>query len=999
MDPSPTAPSAESTAADMEVLVVVLAFAEGVHLDACLASLREQTHAKTTFALVGTAETLAAKPAGAFKDARIEAESAPAICAAANGLADQWEHFDLVVFVRDDVRLAPDAVDQACLAVGETLAGAVGGKVYAADGEDLLVEAGMSADRFGVPFSRLEGFELDQSQYDVRRQTLYSSFAFLAVRGPLLAAVGGFDTVMRGPGNDLDLCWRIRIAGEDIVYTPGVRVWRTAEPRDSEEIRDLAGRNRVWMVAKNYGPLRALLFSVEGVLLALAAALAAMVQGRGEEARHAFSAHGWAIASLRTLLRDRRGTQRLRTVRDGAVVKFMLGATARFRTRSDVREAEGGGGLGRAVANLVRALGGRWLIVAALLVLFLLLAGRHLLTGPLPAFGRLGPPDQSALDYVRSLSGHWQNVSVGSPSPSSPILFLSGLAGFLALGSVQLAQRILLVLGVAAAAWSCARSLRPLLGHTASRVSAAVVYALGPLLWNALADGDLGVVALAVLLPPIARRLACVGGLPAYEDGAPLMRRKLELVALTALACAAEPATIWVVFVVLGGWAAGSVLAGGAHRSVLALWAGVQALAGAFVLLLPWSFSLLQGDGAARAFAAAPTEIPFLDLIRFDTGRFGGTVLAFGLLALALLPLLLARNDQLAWAIRWWGTAIVAFFVTWMVGLGFLPALGRANVLVLPAAFAFAVLAGLGVEAIRRNLPEFQVGVQQPLSVILVLLGVAGLVSPLAAVPAGRFGQPETDWRASLSWQFDLAADEGPFVTVFLGASVPGDPIPIGDDLYISTAAPGGPSLQDLWMPRTTDGAARLADDMALTAAGRVPFAGRLLAAYSVRYIAVGRGEDELVRTLTDALDLTLQQEDDSGILFENKSWRPQVAGTESEVSAASRSPAEEASTPPPPASSGWEFDPPSTWKGKTDTHVRARVTYDGSFRLETDGEEIEPEKAGGWAMQFATAPDQDARLVLDAGPLRTIVVVIIALVWIVTLGGMIGLRSSDDQQ
>lgn len=983
----------------MEVLVVVLALGGGTHLDRALESLRAQTHTKTTFAIVGTHETLATKAAATFKNARVEAEDPTRICEAANSLADQWGSFDLVVFTRDDVRFAPDAIDRACDAVRETLVAAVGAKVYAAETEDVLVEVGMSADRFGVPFSRLEGAELDQAQYDVRRQTLYSSFAFLAVRGPVLDAVGGFDPALRGAGNDLDLCWRIRLSGEDVLVSPDIRVWQIAEPEEDEESVRLAQRNRVWMVAKNYGPLRALLFSVEGLSFALASALAAVASGRAGDSRKAFAAHGWVISRVPTLLRDRRATQRLRGVRDRTVVRFMLGATARIRLRSDLREAEGTGGFTQAVVNILRVLGGRWLAIPILLGLFLLLAGRHLLTGPLPSFGRLGPPDQAALDYVRSLAAHWQDVSVGSASPSPPGLFVSGIAGLVALGSVQLAQRVLLILGLLVAAWTCARSLRPLVSHTSGRVAAALVYVLGPLLWNALANGDMGAVTLAVLLPPIALRFAYLSGHPGVEDDKPQLRRKLELAVLLALATALEPAAIWPVATILAGWAVGSVVVGGAHRSALTMWYGVQAIGGAFVLLLPWSFSLLFGDAAARAFAAAPTEIPFLDLIRFDTGRFGATPLAFGLVALALLPLLLAQEDRFAWATRWWGVAAVSFFVTWLVGLGLLPALGRAEVLLLPAGLAFAFLSGIGVEAIRRNLPEFQVGIHQPLSVVLVVLGVAGLVSPLAALPGGRLGQPpDTDWRSTLAWQVALAEEEGPFLTVFVGPSVPGDPQPIGNDLYLSVAWPGGPSLQELWFPRTTTGGAELKDAVELAVQGAVPYVGRLLSPFSVRYVAVPEGEPELVETLSASLDLTLEQEDLTGTVFQNRSWRPQVAAADVEAPGGRIRDTTRAGAPPAESGPGWLLSPPSTWEGKTGPFVRAGVTFDGSFRLETDGESVEPADADGWAMQFETSPDRNGKLVLDAGPVRPVLVVLVALMWIVTAGAIIGLGRTRER-
>lgn len=987
----------ERRVADMRALVVVLATGEGRHLERCVASLRRQTHEAITVACVGTRDVLALPAARAFGEAHVVADDVADICPAANGLGSRWGAFDVVVFIRDDVELAPDAVAQACEGLEASAAGAVGGKVYSADNRELLAEVGMSADRFGTPFSRLEGFELDQAQHDLRRQTLYVSFAFLAIRGPLLEAIGGFDPCMRGRGSDLDLCWRLRLTGEDVVFIPGVRSYMLCEAESDGDGKRRAQRNQLWMVAKNYGPLRAIRFSAEAVLLGLVAALAALAAGRPADARANLAGPGWVFVHLGALWRQRRATQRIRHVRDRSIVRYMLGATARLRLRADIREAQGAGGVAQAAENIAGALGGRWLFVALFMVVFVLLAGRSLLSGPLPAFGRLGPPDMGAAGYLGSVFTPWRDVALGSGAPQPPALFLSGLAGFVALGSVVLAQRILLLFGLCAAAFTCARSLRPMLTFTASRVVAAVVYAFGPLWWNALAHGDLGAVFLAILLPSIAVRFAFLARLAGYGDRKAPMARKCELVLLIAIATASEPAALWPISVMLVGWCVGSILVGGAHRCALVLWDAMQILAGVFVLLLPWSFSLLFGDAALRAFAATPQEIPFFDVIRFNTGRFGAGVLPYGLLILGLLPLVLARGERFAWAARWWAVAILSFFCTWLVGLGFLPSIGRPEVLLASAGLAIAALAGIGVEAIHRDLPELSAGTRQPLSVVLLVVGVVGLLAPLAALPEGRFGQPNVDWRSSLSWQGDAAADDGPFLTVFVGRDVPGDPSRVAGDLDMSIAWPGGPALEDLWMPATTEGARGLEDAVKLVVQGRVPNAGRLLAAYAVRYIAVPHSDVSVSDTLSDALDLRVLQDDAQGIVFENQAWQPMVAGTSAKLPGGTQTPEQLVVSRPPAVEAAWKQAGADSWKGKTAEWLRAQVTFDERFRLQTgaggETRSAKPERSVGWAMQFESAADQSAKLSLDAGPWRAIVVILAMFAWLAVFVVMIRSR------
>src|SRR6185503_13030530 len=98
--------------------------------------------------------------------------------------------------------------------------GVVGPKVLDSEEPRVLSEIGLSTDRFGYPYSPLEEGEIDQGQYDRIREVLYvSSCAMLISRGTL-ERIGKPDERLSPAQDDLDFCWRAKLAGFRVLMTP-----------------------------------------------------------------------------------------------------------------------------------------------------------------------------------------------------------------------------------------------------------------------------------------------------------------------------------------------------------------------------------------------------------------------------------------------------------------------------------------------------------------------------------------------------------------------------------------------------------------------------------------------------------------------------------------------------------------------------------------------------------------------------------------------------------
>ena len=98
--------------------------------------------------------------------------------------------------------------------------GVVGPKIVDWDEPRVLREVGRSTDRFGHPYTPLQDGELDQGQYDRVLEVLFVSSCAMLVSREAWQRTGLFDERFAGHHDDLDFCWRARLAGFRVLMTP-----------------------------------------------------------------------------------------------------------------------------------------------------------------------------------------------------------------------------------------------------------------------------------------------------------------------------------------------------------------------------------------------------------------------------------------------------------------------------------------------------------------------------------------------------------------------------------------------------------------------------------------------------------------------------------------------------------------------------------------------------------------------------------------------------------
>ncbi len=156
--------------------------------------------------------------------------------------------------------------------------------------------AGGYIDKYGYPYCRgriLSRLEEDAGQYDRTAEVDWASGACLVIRASDYEKAGGLDPGFFAHHEEIDLCWRLRIAGKRIYCLPESKVWHVGGatlPQGNPRKTYLNYRNNLTMIYKNAPEGR-----VAGILrvrrlLDCVSALRSLLSGRFREAGAVFRA-------------------------------------------------------------------------------------------------------------------------------------------------------------------------------------------------------------------------------------------------------------------------------------------------------------------------------------------------------------------------------------------------------------------------------------------------------------------------------------------------------------------------------------------------------------------------------------------------------------------------------------------------------------------------------------------------------------------------------------
>lgn len=813
---------------------------------------------------------------------------------------------DLLLFLHDDTVLDDTCIESmvARMQAEETTA-IVGPKIVAWDEPARLEEVGMAADRFGYPYKGLEEGEIDLGQHDVPAEVFFVSSTCMLMRPEVFRELRGFDSRMRVFAEDLDLCWRARLAGHQVRVEPLARVRHAIALAKGERRspfvppRYFIRRNRLRTVAKNASTIRLVALIPQFMLLTLAEMLGFIVLRQPGEIFNLARAVGWNLLSLPQTLSERARVQRMRRIPDRRLRRYTVRQSKRLHFYVEHQAGRLEEAWGRRAELLAvgtkeaRALGARlkgWPAVVGIAALIGLLLGlRYFLWGPSAAIGELLPYPERATGLWRAFVSPWRAAGLGEPGSAPPAFALLGSVPFttLGLGSPQK----LLVLGLIVVSFIGVYRLVADLVDRPARYAAGLVYALGGVGYASMRAGELSALVFGAVAPFVVLFVVRLTGW-VRPPGWSRSRAVARLGFASAISAAFVPGSL-----VLYGLVA-AVLAGARatfDRTAKAT-AGLAATgAGLFigwVLLLPWSATWFQRGGAlARLFTDGETYAAAFGGHGMASVLLGQTpsvppLFGLALPLMGLIAVLTARAQRRRLAFAFWGIIVLVGWIVTATRGGMVPPVvaspTQASVL---AALAFASLLGLAIGAFRLDLPRRGLGRMHALTI--TGLAVSAFLAASGILPAlwhgewfGRASQQRNGSEVVAQVGAFLqaeAGDLGPFRALWIGDSwqppAPTTARPTHD--YLLTG-PRGPVLSDLFTNAIGPGDQQLARALASIEGGATDAGGSLLGAFNIDFVVLDKA-DSIEPWLTQR-DLAVVRTEPQYVLLANEASLPRAA-------------------------------------------------------------------------------------------------------------------------
>jgi hypothetical protein len=879
--------------------------------------------------------------------------------------------------------------------------GIVGPKVVDWDEPAVLREVGRSTDRFGHPHTPLQDGELDQGQYDRILEVLYVSSCAMLISREAWQRTGPFDERLGGHHDDLDFCWRARLAGFRVLMTPLAQARHRGEGRGRAAAHERGPQYQGERVAvasmlKNYGTLSLLwLLPLHLVIEAARLTYLAVVR-RLEEAYELIAAWAWNLTHLPSTVRRRVRAQSVRKVPDRRIRRFM--ESEFFRPPRWFVEAERILGeqieleeeAERApVRTRFASLAGRHpVLVAWTLGLCIMALAFRFLVGPEALQGgALAAFPAEPMGFFHELVSGFRTTVLGGSQAASPALgAMGGLSG-VSFASTGIAQKLLLAGLPPVAGLVLYRSILRQTGQRVAAVVAAGAYALSAIVFWAFSEGRIEVLVVLAVLPALADRLDAAFG---PGSAGPAFRFVVGMGAALAIGVAFFPG----ILLPVAALAAIQFVTGRSRSRGLALAAMATVVAG--VLVAPVVPDIATSPGPELSSLVG--EPSFSLLARLAPGTGPGTwPVAWFLPAAALIAFSLVGPGYRARAWRAMVAAIGGLFLAWASAAGYMPApISNPPGYLALAAVGEAAVVGYGLASIGSSIEREAFGYRQVAVGIVALLLAGGLVGQTFQAALGNWSIGPN----ALPSAWPLVSNEpGDFRILWLGRPS-GDPFPApgGDpsgvveagSATVRFAITDRDGITALDTGRREEGAGYdyLRRTLTELIAGHTSHGGALLSLLGVRFIVAGEGDlpAAAAARLDAQLDLNLTPAGGL-VIYDNARALPLGFVTSSPpfVDAAGGTDLERiASLPPPDSTSIAPF--PGGFRG-TSTGGFGFVSEqdEGGWRVQTGGRTLGTEPAFGWGIGFEAAPGS-VRLTYANQWIRTSEMIALALLWLAVL-------------
>lgn len=239
------------------VTVIILNWNGRRFLARCLRSLLAQSYQDFQAVLVDNGSTDGSVPfvRERFPEVRLIVNQENRGFAAANNQAIRVTDSPFVVTLNNDTEVVPEWLGELVSAADtDQEVGACASRMLFAQRPEMINSAGIALDRAGIAWD-WRGGQLDDPQEREPAEVFGACAGAALYRRAMLEEIGLFDEDFFAYLEDVDLAWRAQWAGWRALSVPTARVLHhhsgTAVEGSPFKNR-LLGRNKVWLIAKNY---------------------------------------------------------------------------------------------------------------------------------------------------------------------------------------------------------------------------------------------------------------------------------------------------------------------------------------------------------------------------------------------------------------------------------------------------------------------------------------------------------------------------------------------------------------------------------------------------------------------------------------------------------------------------------------------------------------------------------------------------------------------------
>jgi len=198
-----------------------------------------------------------------------------------------------------------------------------------------LDSVGANMDIFAFPVPRGIN-QIDRGQYDKPAEVFFSFGGAMFIRRSVLDIVGGFDPEYLTLTDDIDLSWRVRLAGYKVVVEPKAFLYHRmsatlGKTHNRPQKRYLSERNTLRTLLKNYSTGYLFFILPAYFVILLLEMLFYTCMGKWKMIRACWRAIYWNLNRLAKTQRMRKVIQSYRIVPDSKIMSLMLKRSEKIR--------------------------------------------------------------------------------------------------------------------------------------------------------------------------------------------------------------------------------------------------------------------------------------------------------------------------------------------------------------------------------------------------------------------------------------------------------------------------------------------------------------------------------------------------------------------------------------------------------------------------------------------------------------------------------------------